>query len=239
MNSSVQDSLNLAWKLALVQKGLAPQSLLESYTKERLPVIAAMLSKTTHLLNNFYQQEGRTRDIELRQLGVNYRGSSIVIDESPSATPDEKIDPYRSGGAGSTLRAGDRAPDAPAILSVHGPGAQRLFDLFKPDRHTVLVFDTTLQREVVEAVKGYPTGTIATAAVIPTGSTFEHSNGVPDHIFLDLKGFAYKHYQTEANLKVVIVRPDMFIGAVVGGREGIQKYFDGIFSKSVNSTTLK
>ncbi len=54
MNSSVQDSLNLAWKLALVQKGLAPQSLvLESYTKERLPVIAAMVSKTTHSSTTF------------------------------------------------------------------------------------------------------------------------------------------------------------------------------------------
>ena len=233
MNSSVQDSLNLAWKLALVHKGLAPQSLLESYTKERLPVIAAMLSKTTNLLNKFYEQEGWSRQTELLQLGVNYRGSSIIVDESPSATPDEKIDPYRSGVAGSTLRAGDRAPDAPGILSVHGPGARRLFDLFKPNRHTVLVFDAALQREVVKAVKGYPIGTIATAAVIPARSTFDHSDGVPDYIFQDLKGFAYKHYQTEADLKVVIVRPDMFIGAVVGGTEGIQKYFDGIFGTTL------
>ena len=230
MNSGVQDSLNLAWKLALVQKGLAPQSLLESYTKERLPVIAAMLSKTTNLLEKMHRQEGWKRGAELLQLGVNYRASSIIVDESPSATPDEEIDPYRSGDAGSTLRAGDRAPDAPAILSVHGPGAHRLFDVFKPDRHTVLVFDAALQREVVKAVKGYPTGTIMTAAVIPAGSTFEHSSGVPDYIFHDMKGYAHKYYQTEADLKVVIVRPDMFIGAIVGGTEGIKIYFDGIFS---------
>ncbi|KAJ3518626.1 hypothetical protein NM688_g9412 [Phlebia brevispora] len=42
-NSGVQDSYNLAWKLALVWHGIAPRSLLDSYTDERLPVIKDMI----------------------------------------------------------------------------------------------------------------------------------------------------------------------------------------------------
>jgi 2,4-dichlorophenol 6-monooxygenase len=37
-NTSVQDSYNLAWKLALVLSGRADDSLLDSYSEERQPV---------------------------------------------------------------------------------------------------------------------------------------------------------------------------------------------------------
>ena len=40
-NTSVQDSYNLAWKLAFVLKGMAAPSLLESYSEERVPVAEA------------------------------------------------------------------------------------------------------------------------------------------------------------------------------------------------------
>lgn len=233
MNSSIQDSVNLAWKLALVHKKLAPRSILDSYSLERLPVIATMISKTTGLLDSSYKEgmQGWGRGEELRELGVNYRSSPIIVDESPSASPNESSDPYKSGGSGPGIRAGDRAPDAPAILSVHGSGGQRLFDVFKPNRHTVLIFDPSaaLQNKVVDAVKEYPAGTVVTVAVIPAGSAFELSTRSPDCIFQDLQGYAYKYYKTEAELKIVTIRPDMVVGAVVCGVEGVKKYFGGIF----------
>lgn len=41
LNSAFQDAHNLAWKMALVLRGVAPTALLESYGVERKPVIAA------------------------------------------------------------------------------------------------------------------------------------------------------------------------------------------------------
>ena len=41
---------NLAWKLALAYKGLSPPSLLETYSTERIPVIAEMLDISSDLL---------------------------------------------------------------------------------------------------------------------------------------------------------------------------------------------
>ncbi|KAG1788650.1 FAD binding domain-containing protein [Suillus plorans] len=43
LDSGVQDAFNLGWKLALVEKGIANKSLLETYSAERLPVISEML----------------------------------------------------------------------------------------------------------------------------------------------------------------------------------------------------
>lgn len=46
LNIGVQDAVNLGWKLALVAKGLAPDSLLDTYHTERHPIGARLLETT-------------------------------------------------------------------------------------------------------------------------------------------------------------------------------------------------
>ncbi|MGA8115619.1 MAG: FAD-dependent monooxygenase [Actinocatenispora sp.] len=46
LNLGLQDAMNLGWKLALVARGLAPESLLDTYTAERHPVGARVLRNT-------------------------------------------------------------------------------------------------------------------------------------------------------------------------------------------------
>ena len=46
MNLGIQDAVNLGWKLALVVKGAAPNSLLDTYHTERHPVAGSMLRYT-------------------------------------------------------------------------------------------------------------------------------------------------------------------------------------------------
>lgn len=46
LNTGVQDAVNLGWKLALVVKGTAPESLLDTYHAERHPVAARVLRNT-------------------------------------------------------------------------------------------------------------------------------------------------------------------------------------------------
>ncbi|KAF4609916.1 hypothetical protein D9613_010247 [Agrocybe pediades] len=59
LNSGIQDSFNLAWKLALVLKGLAPESLLDTYNEERLPVIAEMLNMTSTILKKTFENKSQ------------------------------------------------------------------------------------------------------------------------------------------------------------------------------------
>ncbi|MFI9597808.1 FAD-dependent monooxygenase [Nonomuraea sp. NPDC052265] len=46
LNLGLQDAVNLGWKLALVARGAAPESLLDTYTDERHPVAARVLRNT-------------------------------------------------------------------------------------------------------------------------------------------------------------------------------------------------
>lgn len=138
MNSSIQDSFNLGWKIALASKSLASSSLLSSYTSERLPVIAKVLGKTTELLKETVSPENTnnlkkawTRGPELYQLDVNYRCSPTVFDELDTIQMDDS----------TRVTAGDRAPDAPGLVSLtQGLQATQLFHLFEATSHIALIF---------------------------------------------------------------------------------------------------
>jgi 2-polyprenyl-6-methoxyphenol hydroxylase-like FAD-dependent oxidoreductase len=117
MNTGIQDAYNLAWKLAAVLSGRAPESLLDSYEAERRPVGADVVARTLAASIN-YGREGAAKPhrLEDTQLLVNYRDSAWVHDD---------------GGPDDGPRAGDRAPDAGG-LRRHGVGFPlRLFDLLR------------------------------------------------------------------------------------------------------------
>lgn len=124
--------------------------MLDTYTEERLPVIAEMLKKSSGLFNNSARSEATGADKqsswrrggELHQFGVHCRWSSIVLDER-TPKEDEPVDPYgRNHSPTDVVRAGERAPDAPglAILGAATPETTTLFKLFDVSRHTVLIF---------------------------------------------------------------------------------------------------
>ena len=52
-NTSIQDSFNLAWKLAYVLKGKAGSSLLESYSAERAPVAKQIVTRANQSIGEF------------------------------------------------------------------------------------------------------------------------------------------------------------------------------------------
>ncbi|KAK0434843.1 hypothetical protein EV421DRAFT_1909144 [Armillaria borealis] len=202
MNTGVQDCMNLGWKLAMVEKGLAPKTFMESYTHERLPVVASMLDQTTALLNKTFGRtpdnfDGWKRGYELRQFGVNYRGSPIIVDETPSDA-SEIVDPYRSGNDG-TVRGGDRAPDAPGLISVGQPSNKylsTLFDIFGPTHHTLLLFsdDKEKQTAILESVKKYPANILKRVVVLSENTDVKSSDLPAELVFKDKDGYAYQNY---------------------------------------------
>jgi len=52
-NTSIQDSFNLAWKLAMVVRGQAGQGLLESYSAERAPVAKQIVTRANQSIEEF------------------------------------------------------------------------------------------------------------------------------------------------------------------------------------------
>jgi hypothetical protein len=126
MNTGIQDAFNLGWKLAAVQRG-ADSALLDSYEAERLPVARHVLELSTRLAattlsSNTQGLIARTEDTS--QLGISYR-------ESPLS--------HELRSAPGSLRAGDRAPDAPGLVDREGRSL-RLFDVFRGPQATLLTF---------------------------------------------------------------------------------------------------
>jgi hypothetical protein len=124
MNTGIQDSHNLGWKLAAVAGGASP-ALLDTYEAERRPIAAGVLESSTARLEKMLAAKGIStrRDESTIQLDVNYRGSVLVRDDRDEA---------------ASVRAGDRAPDATELETVDGE--HRLFDLTRGGRFTVLNF---------------------------------------------------------------------------------------------------
>ncbi|KAF9555419.1 hypothetical protein CPC08DRAFT_132812 [Agrocybe pediades] len=237
MNSCVQDAINLAWKLALVYKGYSSSKLLDTYGEERLPVIAEMLGKTTKLLNQVKATGGREaqRGNELRQLGINYRGSSIVYEDG-AENATEKGNGYNDSSE-TAARPGDRAPGAPGLRPV-GPSHQAssahpiiMHDLFSPSRHTILLFSNA-QRDcaaLLEVLNQLPKEVIRTVLILPPGTDVSRTE-LPsfDDILIDEDNHAYPGYHIAHKPSIVVIRPDGIIGARVHDALGLKKYFQKI-----------
>lgn len=223
-------------------KGNAPLSLLQSYTDERIPVIAEMLNVSKGLQKEMVDQQ--TKDPWLRgetllQLGVNYRGSAIVVDETEVAAGASKVvsNSYTNDG---TVRGGDRAPDAPVLLDMRSPlglATTRFFDIFKPTIHTVLIFTSAVPDSqltaILDGLKKYPTSLVQ-SAVVRTREVYNTNLAGLELATLVLKdklGNAYQGYNVAPlaqELTIFIIRPDGYVGGLVKGVAGIHKYFERI-----------
>ncbi|KAL4266482.1 Rifampicin monooxygenase-like protein [Pleurotus pulmonarius] len=231
MNSGVQDAFNLGWKLALVIKGLAKPELLDSYDAERLPVIEGMLRIALDLHTRLFKAGTDPADIWDRggsqdQLGVNYRDTAYIFDERTEGVQVNSVrNPY---GRGEVLRAGDRAPDASALLDMRDASkAMRLFDVFSVACHTVLIFaaeyDGTLP--FAEALKVYPSETVQRVMILPSsGSESFEMEGL---LLRDSMNHANSAYGTKSGvITVAAIRPDGVVGAIVTSVEGLHRYFE-------------
>ncbi|KAJ7776893.1 monooxygenase [Mycena maculata] len=239
LNSSVQDAANLGWKLALVHKGLAPSALLDTYTEERLRVIARMLGLTTARSKETIHNVG-TKDFKMtshgdimRMLTVNYRGSSIISEE-PGAVA-EQSDAYTEGaGAGGRVQAAYRAPDAPELLPAGTQDAPtRLFAVFSPAAHTVLVFggDPARRGPVITALGRIPPGVARAVLLLGQGQAPPSDAAGFAAVLEDRAGHAYKGYGVDAkDMTVVAVRPDGVVGLVASNAVGVERYFQRILN---------
>ncbi len=99
MNTGLQDSINLAWKLALVVTGAAEEALLDSYEAERRPVAEAILAsgdafESMQAVSGAEQRAARDRALRESfadpetvhhevvaevELDIDYAGSPIVV----------------------------------------------------------------------------------------------------------------------------------------------------------------
>ncbi len=116
MNTGINDAINLAWKLAAVVKGKAPETLLDSYDIER-KAFARKLVDTTDRMFTFATAEGSFADfirIRVAPIFATFAYSFERVREFLFSILSQTTINYRespvSKGVAGTVHGGDRLP---------------------------------------------------------------------------------------------------------------------------------
>ena len=221
MNTGIQDAYNLAWKLALVVNG-APETLLDTYEAERLPVGRKVLQQTD--VNHRLRVSGSVLadilmdrvvfpllrvpaildvvgDFVLKrgsQLDVNYRGSSLS---------------EHAGGFRTGPRAGDRASDG-QLLDPSGQPTS-LFAQFRIPDFRLLIFQGrrhTADAEALVAI-GRRVRAATDGLVIPTVITTDNTTSADDDVYVLNDPRQRTHVRYGASTpSLYLIRPDGYVG---------------------------
>jgi 3-(3-hydroxy-phenyl)propionate hydroxylase len=195
-NSGVQDVDNLAWKLALVLDGTAPESLLDTYHDERARAADDNLLASTRS-TDFITPKSRAsrvlRDAVL-ELAEHEPFARKLVNSGRLSMPTPYLDsplntPDASDFAGA-MRPGTPCADAPVIRD--GRPAWLLGEL--PEGFSLLVFGTTP-----------PVSALASDAVSATVLS------VGDDL-VDVEGLAAARYDARPGT-VYLLRPDQHVAA--------------------------
>jgi 2-polyprenyl-6-methoxyphenol hydroxylase-like FAD-dependent oxidoreductase len=152
MNTGLQDSYNLGWKLALVVARGADAGLLDSYEAERIPVAQRLLRTTDRMFSVVVSDNRlagllRTR-ILAKLMGLAMRVGSIqrlafrTISQTGIRYPTSPLSENLTGLPDAAPRAGDRFPWLRLKLSATGP-AEDLFARLDDTRFTLLLIGQT------------------------------------------------------------------------------------------------
>jgi len=213
-NTGFQDTDNLAWKLKLVDSGLASTALLESYNSERL--LAADINilnstRSTDFITPKSKVSGIFRDSVL-ELSREYPFARLFINSGRLSTPvpyphstlnTRDCDQWDGGVA-----PGTNAIDAP--ISHKGQNAWLLDQLGWGFRGLYFVgpegLNDKVRQELIELAKAAVP--IATLLVVPTGA--EEDSTLPT--LVDCKGLVQARYNT-AEGDYYLFRPDQYVAA--------------------------
>jgi hypothetical protein len=192
LNTGVQDSYNLGWKLAQVLAG-APSELLDTYEVERQPVAAAVLGLSTKKYSGLGKLDPSSikRGKDEQQLGLSYRGGPIA----PSTV--EKT---------ATLHVGDRAPDATVQDSNGTP--LRLFDLYRGPHFTALAFGSRAAQELSLLAWPHRGAALRCAAIDNSDAAIADVRNLRDS-----SGNLRKTYGIIGDA-LLIIRPDGYIASI-------------------------
>jgi len=220
MNTGIQDAYNLAWKLALVERGLADESLVDSYQAERHPVGVKLLKTTDRLFSAFGGQNplarlarGRVAPLlagrVLTRPWVRQRFIGLLA-QLRVHYPNSPLSAEDGSGWRDAPAPGDRAREADVVIDGR---AGRLHEVFRGTQHTVLLF-TGLDDEARPAVElcriaeqleqMYPG--LVKARVVTAERFADHPAALGDPT-----RSAHRQYGI-ASACAFVVRPDKYIG---------------------------
>lgn len=241
MNTGMQDAHNLAWKLALFEKGIAPEWWLDTYASERRRIAEDILEWTKAVTEHFtlfeeLSQEERDRiyanqvlpeheRIQIRtheeQLDLDYRSSQLC-------QPESNIEP----GADDYPRPGARAPDASGI--VFDEKETSFLQLAGLPRHRLLLFrpeDEKARKEIDEVAIQIITRhqQWVEVAIVVSGNQDRH---VPERVaFIEDPHDRLRNKYGGAQYPIYLIRPDGYVSLRANRRQELDRFLAQILSE--------
>jgi 2-polyprenyl-6-methoxyphenol hydroxylase-like FAD-dependent oxidoreductase len=217
LNIGVQDSFNLAWKLAAVIAGHGTPELLKSYTAERQPAARRIVAGTRratrmtllrrapavfarrHVAPLVLRRHRVRSTIEhaLSQLDISYRAPGSVASGVPST--------------------GDRAPDAPlrhfGVAQLRAAPVTRLFDIVRHDEFSLLLVGdrqdvSTRYPAIHQLAECFPM--VREYVVLPDGVAAHDSPGISATVLLDVGNSLRRKYGVDGRA-MLLIRPDGYL----------------------------
>ncbi|MGV3507661.1 MAG: FAD-dependent monooxygenase, partial [Sphingobacteriaceae bacterium] len=209
MNTGLQDAYNLAWKLAGVLEKKYPESILDTYAQERMPVAKRLLKTTDRLFTLVILQGWLVRKLKgiilpllaktFWKSGVTNRRLFEIISQTGIQYHDSQLSIHHSQS--KKVKAGDRLP----YIKFYDEKLKQDTDLHawcKSAGFTLIIIGQLSQRDVLAIVKWikltYPSG--LAFFYLPPSKRNQH---------------LFDCFEIPENgRKALIVRPDMHIGYI-------------------------
>jgi 3-(3-hydroxy-phenyl)propionate hydroxylase len=199
-NAGVQDADNLAWKLAAVLAGRAPDALLDSYDSERIPAADENIlnsTRSTDFITPKTEAARAYRDAVLELAALHAFARPLVNSgrlSRPATYADSPLNTPDAGAWGGGTPPGAPAPDAP-VMREGRPGwlLRHLGDGFR-----LLVF-------------GPPDPRLVAALPVGVAALFVTAEEAPGALW-DHSGLAAARFGA-ARGAAVLLRPDQHVAA--------------------------
>lgn len=218
-NSGIQDAENLAWKLALVLNGQAPDALLDSYAEEREYAADENIRNSTRSTDFITPKSAVSRLFRdaVLQLASSYAFARQLVNSGRLSVPavlcDSSLNTPDCDGFSGQMMPGTAAADAPVIadnrpawlLSTLGQVFTGLFFYSspEPDARTVTALRTLQQDKP----------SLKLVLVHIGGGTASCCHDLPGAISVsDCEGFAAQRYDARDG-SFYLLRPDQHVSA--------------------------
>lgn len=211
MNTGMQDAYNLAWKLALVIRGHAKPTILESYQLERHPIIINMVNETEKLtlfalsgkpflkkLKKFAATLKLKRANYIEKITSHISQLNICYNKSPIIAKRKRFNT-------KSPMPGERAPNAIIAKTT------QLYDYLHTTQHNLLVFINPITKQKFEhiiEVQNQLKQTFTNLINVWIVTTKQIKD--VENVIVDEQGLAFNAYGIKKQA-VYIVRPDSYI----------------------------
>jgi 2-polyprenyl-6-methoxyphenol hydroxylase-like FAD-dependent oxidoreductase len=233
LNTGIQDSIDLAWKLALVLRAKAGDALLDSYHADRFPVAQALFDYNNMLSERVFGRN-RWKRRRLRSQNKRLRERAYHTKEVAKLSQFAVAYPVPPGPvARPRVVPGRRMPTC-TLTSASAP-----FDLLRElgvRRHVVLAFAGTADSLVEQALDRYRDrlGDNAFRAYtvherVSPAQRFDMPSD--EHALIDVAGRCRDRLGLQPG-DVVVIRPDGYVGAIADANSPstLDDYLDRLFA---------